>query len=116
MSIFKSQVRTFTTDITGEELELRINNMVWVVLQDKFGVTQKAYQDETEEEQMIMGAKFITAVLIANGHETTLDEVLEHTDETSVADFNFAYNTVLTEEMNKVLNKHFPKAEEAKTK
>lgn len=114
MSVFKTQVKTFRTKITGEELELKINNMVWITLQEKFGVSQKAYAEQGEDERIVMAGKFIAALLVSNGYDVTLDEVLENTNEADITDFNLSYNKMLQSETEKVFEKHFPKQTQKK--
>lgn len=97
MSIFTRALKTFTTDITGEEIDLKINNAVWIILKNKYKLTQQQYLESGEEEHVITSCKFIASVFEANGYKVTEKDVYENTDEIDIMRFNLAYNTMLGE-------------------
>lgn len=39
--VFKNELKTFTSDITGEEKEYKVNNIVWIHLKELFDTDQK---------------------------------------------------------------------------
>lgn len=108
MSIFKSKFKTFKSDILGEEKEFKIVNAIWVVMKDKFGLTQSEFEKRQSEEENLMGVKFVTATLIANGYEVTEQEVSENTNPWEITDFIQAHNKVLTENFTQIIEKYLP--------
>lgn len=97
MSIFKKSLKTFTSDITGEPLELKINNAVWLLMEAKFGLTQAKYAEGASDNENTYGAKFVASVLMANGMKTTERDVLDNTDPADIAKFVMAYNKAINE-------------------
>ena len=102
MSIFKKSLKTFTSDILGEPIEFKINNAIWLLMETKFGLNQTQYVKGAEENENTYGAKFVTAVLLANGYKTTEKEVLDNTDPADIAKFSMAYNKVIMEKFKDV--------------
>lgn len=97
MSIFKKSLKTFTSNILGEPAEFKINNAIWLLMETKFGLTQKEYVEGVQDNENIYGAKFVTATLMANGHKVTEQEVLDNTDPADITAFAMAYNEVMSE-------------------
>lgn len=95
MSIFKTQLKKMKTRILGHEVELKVNNAVYLYLQSLFGLTQGSWSEEYEQENVIGGAKFVVAVLAANGYETTLEEVLENTNFIDIQTFLTDYQLII---------------------
>ena len=56
MSVFNTQCKTFKTRITGEELELKVNNAVFIILKTKYKLKQLDWAKAYEEEQAISGS------------------------------------------------------------
>ena len=102
MSIFKKSLKTFTSDILGEPIEFKINNAIWLLMETKFGLNQTQYVKGAEENENTYGAKFVTAVLLANGYKTTEKEVLDNTDPADIAKFSMVYNKVIMEKFKDV--------------
>ncbi|MCW6660315.1 hypothetical protein NHG25_07465 [Aerococcaceae bacterium NML191292] len=84
-----------TTDITGELLELRINNAVWLILESEFGITQANWAEQFTNNETIASMKLIVAVLRANGHHYSLEDIAENTDQVEVLNFVIAYQKAL---------------------
>lgn len=104
MSIFKKSLKTFTSDILGEPQEFKINNAVWLLMDTKFGLTQKQYTDGAQDNENVFGAKFVASVLMANGIKTTEKEVAENTDPADIMAFAMAYNKAMNEKFSDALN------------
>lgn len=102
MSVFAQSLKTFTSDITGEEVEYKINNAIWVILKGKFGLTQKDFIDKSPEEENIYSAKFVTAVMQANGMKVTEKEVNENVDQVDLIKFVMEYNKAISEKTAKI--------------
>ena len=99
MSIFVNSLKTFKSDITGEEREYKINNAVWVHLKADYGLGQSEWAEKVTEEDSIYGVKFVASVMKANGLEVTEEEVLENTNNTDIGKFIIAYQTAM---MNRI--------------
>lgn len=97
MSLFSNTLKTFTTYITGEPLELKINNAIWVLMKSKFKLGQLEWAQKSAEEESLYGAKFVVCVLEANGYETTEEEVVNHTDNKTIGEFIMAYQASMME-------------------
>ena len=80
MSIFIKNLKTFTSDFTGEEKEYRVNNKLWVTMQQKFKVTQAEWAKGYEDQRAYYGAMFAYSLLVANKVEVTFDDIIENTD------------------------------------
>ena len=95
VSKLAKSLKTMTTDITGEELELRINNAVWLILESEFGITQANWAEQFTTNETIASMKLIVAVLRANGHHYSLEDITENTDQVEVLNFLIAYQKAL---------------------
>lgn len=95
MSVFNTQCKTFKTNITGEELELKVNNAVFIILKNKYKLKQSEWAQANEEENAIAGCKFIASVLEANGYKVTVQEVAENTNLADIAQFLIDYQSVV---------------------
>lgn len=91
MSIFAKNFRTIKTDITGNNLELKLNVAVWFILDTEFGITQGSWANDYAKSPNLTSAKFLTAVLKANKHNVTLEEVTENVTEGELEKFINAY-------------------------
>lgn len=92
--IFKNTLKSFKSDITGEEKEYTVNNAVWGQLDDLFNMTQEDFDKEIQKGSNRAMAKFATAVMNANGMNVSEKEVLENTDPKAVIKFyNDFYDT-----------------------
>ncbi|MCW6661886.1 hypothetical protein NHG28_06550 [Aerococcaceae bacterium NML201209] len=96
-------LRTMGTNITGEELELRINNALWLILQADFGITQSNWAREFEENEVVAGMKLVVALLKANGYHYSLEEVAENTDQVEILNFLVEYQKALFGKEEKTL-------------
>lgn len=79
-SLFVKNLKTFKSDFTGEEKSYKINNALWVFMERDFGLSQLDWSEKYDERKAYYGSIFATCLLNANGHEVTLDEVIENTD------------------------------------
>lgn len=102
MSVFAQSLKTFTSDITGEEREYKINNAIWVILKGKFGITQQDFVEKSQEEENIYGAKFVCAVMQANGMKVSEKEINENVDNVDIFQFVMAYNKAIAEKTAKI--------------
>lgn len=91
MSLFKNTVRTFKTNVTGETLSLKLNLAVWLYLEADFGIKQGDFEKEAREQNALTTAKFIVSLLKANGHETTIAEVVSNLNESELYKFADEY-------------------------
>lgn len=87
MSVFAQSLKTFTSDITGEEREYKINNAIWVILKGKFGISQHEFSDKSVTDENIYSAKFVAAVMQANGMKVTEKEINENVDHLDLLKF-----------------------------
>lgn len=78
-NIFKNTVKSFTSDITGETKEYRVNNAVWIYMEELFGYNQSKFDEQLQADGNTAMVKFATAVLKANGLDVTFEEVAENT-------------------------------------
>lgn len=78
-NVFKNKLDTFKSDLTGEEREYTANNYLWLVLQDKFGMTQSEFNRKLDDSEDMAVLEITTAILIANGLDVTVEEVAENT-------------------------------------
>lgn len=97
MGVFINNLKTFTSDITGEEREYKINNAIWVFMKSKFGLTQKQWQDLIEEEENLAGVKLVCSIMMANGLKVTEKEISENTDPLLINSFIIKYQTAMAE-------------------
>lgn len=88
-------LKTLTSDITGEELVLKLNNAVWLILQNDFDITQANWNEEFLANEVLSSLKLIVAVLKANGYHYTLEEIAENTDQMEVLNFMIEYQKTL---------------------
>lgn len=78
-NIFKNAFKTFTSDITGESKEYRVNNAVWIYMEELFGYNQSKFDEQLQADGNTAMVKFATAVMKANGLDVTFEEVAENT-------------------------------------
>lgn len=104
MSVVANGLKTFKAKLLGKEYNLKINNKVWINVQAKYGMTQKQFQEEAEQNDVLQGIKFIMCVLDANGIEDiTEDDLIEKADSVDIEMFLIAYNRVVNEKAGKAL-------------
>ncbi len=114
MSIFKKSLKTFTSDILGEEREFKINNAIWLLMETKFKLNQAQYSAGSADNENTYGAKFVTSVLMANGLEATEKDVLNNTDPADIAKFVMAYNKAMNEKFSDVFGANDDEEDEGK--
>lgn len=85
--IFKNTLKSFKSDITGEDLEYTVNNAVWLFMDSLFDMTQSKFDQELQNNPTTAMAQFTTAVMKANQLEVTYEEVMEHTQPADVSEF-----------------------------
>ncbi|MGX7091180.1 hypothetical protein [Hutsoniella sourekii] len=96
-TVFSNNLITFTSDITGEEKEYKINNAIWILLESKYKVSQAEFGKLSAESENLWAARFVWAVLKANGIEVKEKDVIDNTDAVDCIAFVMAHN----EAMNK---------------
>lgn len=95
MGVFTSSLKTFKTNITGEELELKVVAGMWLFLETDYGIKQSNFNQKLNEEETLTLAKLVHATFKANKIDVTLDEILENTDELVLAEFLTDYTYAL---------------------
>lgn len=85
--IFKNTLKTFKSDITGEEKEYKVNNALWLFMDSLFDLNQEKFDEELTKNVTAAQTKFTTAVLKANGLDVTYEEVMKNTDPETVMEF-----------------------------
>lgn len=85
--IFKNTLKTFKSDITGEDREYQVNNALWLYMDSLFDMTQEKFDEELQNNITIAQVKFATAVLRANKLEVEYEEVMENTDPVTISVF-----------------------------
>ena len=86
-NIFKNTLKSFKSDITGEERDYKVNNAVWIYMDSLFGMNQTEFDKELQNGSNAAMAKFTTSVMKANGLDVTYEEVMENTTPKSVVKF-----------------------------
>ena len=86
-SVFNNKLKKFKSDITGEEKDYVVNNYLWIILDDQFSLSQTEFDKQIASGETLVLTKFVTAVLIANGVETTYEEVAKNTDAETINEF-----------------------------
>lgn len=86
-SAFNVKPKVYKSDITGEEREYRVNNYLWIVMEKEFELSQSEFDKQAVESPDLATCKFVTCVLLANGVETTLEDVAQNTDQDTVNEF-----------------------------
>jgi len=86
-NIFKNTLKSFKSDITGEEKDYKVNNAVWIYMDSLFGMNQAEFDKELQNGSNAAMAKFATAVMKSNGLDVSYEEVMENTDPRSVVKF-----------------------------
>lgn len=81
MSIFIKNLKTITTNITGNELKLKINVAVWLYLDQEYGIKQGQFAEYYAKERNLTTAKFVAAVFKANKYDVSLEEIVENVTE-----------------------------------
>lgn len=95
MSIFKTKLKTFESSITGKKTSYNVNTAFWLYLEEDFGIKQGDLSNLYETENNLTTAKVVVCILKANKFETTLEEVLENTNEIELAQFIIDFQTAL---------------------
>ncbi|HDJ2961757.1 TPA: hypothetical protein PP900_002519 [Staphylococcus aureus] len=95
MSIFKAKLKTFESSITGTKTSYNVNTAFWLYLEEDFGIKQGDLSNLYETENNLTTAKVVVCILKANKFETTLEEVLENTNEIELAQFIIDFQTAL---------------------
>lgn len=85
--IFKNTLKSFKSDITGEEREYIVNNAVWLYMDSLFEMTQESFDNELQRSSNAAMVKFVTAVLKANKLDVTYEEVMANTDPKGIIKF-----------------------------
>ncbi|MCW6662941.1 hypothetical protein NHG29_01500 [Aerococcaceae bacterium NML160702] len=79
MKIFKTQLKTIKTDITGEEREFRINNATMMHLKSDFNLSSLEFDELAQTDPHEAYAKLVVVVLKSNGISVSYEEVMENT-------------------------------------
>ena len=103
-SVFVKNLKTFQSDFTGENREYRINNALWVFLKTDFDLTQIEWAEAYDKGQAQYGSMFATALLKANGHEVSYEEVLENTDVEDISNLIMSYSQGLYKDLSEKEN------------
>lgn len=85
--IFKNTLKTFKSDITGEEREYKVNNAVWLYMDSLFEMSQSKFDEELDKNNTTATAMFVTSVMKANELDVTFEEVLENTNPVDLLEF-----------------------------
>lgn len=88
---FKNALKTFTSDITGETEKYKVNNAVFLFLETEFGLTYGEFDKQLETNEGSTMAKFVTAVMLANGFDVTYEEVMENTTMSQIIEFYMGF-------------------------
>ncbi|MGF3073228.1 hypothetical protein ACQV2T_06750 [Facklamia sp. P13069] len=116
MSVVVSGLKTFKVNLLGKEYKLKINNKVWVNVQSIYGMSQKDFQQEGYENNILQSIKFIMCVLEANGIDEITEEMLiNEADSVDVELFMLSYNKMVNEKASEALD-HFNKEKEEEGK
>lgn len=91
MSIFKTKLKTFESDITGEMRTYKVNTAFWVILDEEFNIKQGDIDELSNSEYVITNAKIATSILKANKLKVTLKEVIENVDAFALDQFVAAF-------------------------
>lgn len=100
-SMLAKTLKTISTEITGEALQLKINNAVWLNLLSDFEMTQSKWAEEFSENEVIASLKLLTSVLKANGYHYTIEDLAANTDQVELLDFVVDYQKALFEPSDK---------------
>lgn len=96
-SMLAKTLKTISTEITGEALQLKINNAVWLNLLSDFEMTQSKWAEEFSENEVIASLKLLTSVLKANGYHYTIEDLAANTDQVELLAFVVDYQKALFE-------------------
>ena len=99
MSIFKTKLKSFVSDITGETRTYKVNTALWLHLEE-YGIKQGNLTDLYQSENALTNAKIATSILKANRLEVTLQELTEHVDEVSIDKFVAKFTETLLEDVS----------------
>lgn len=107
--IFKNTLKSFKSEITGEEREYSVNNAVWLFMDSLFDMDQAKFDKELTTNPTTAMAMFTTAILKANQLEVDYEEVLNNTSPVDVSEFynNFfdiAFQRKVEDKKQKTLN------------
>lgn len=86
-NVFKNTLKSFKSDITGEEREYKVSNAVWIYMDSLFDLNQDEFDKELQKGSNAAMVKFTTAVMKANGIEVRYEEVMKNTDPITVIKF-----------------------------
>ena len=93
MKVFKTQLRTIKTDITGEEREFRINNATMMHLKSDFNLSSLEFDELAQTDPHEAYAKLVVVVLKSNRVSVSYEEVMENTVFIDLVEF---YNKYLS--------------------
>ncbi|EHR86742.1 hypothetical protein [Staphylococcus epidermidis] len=116
MTIFKTKLKSFVSDITGETRTYKVNTALWLHLEEDYGIKQGNLTDLYQSENALTNAKIATSILKANGLEVTLQELTEHVDEVSIDKFVAKFTETLLEDVNDSESNKSEKDKEGKSK
>lgn len=112
MSIFTKSLKTFKSDILGEEKEFKINLAIQANLKSDHGLTVKDLSAEDVSDTDV--AKFVHATLKANGMETSLEDIMDNVAPYELFEFMTSYNMVNNENFTLATNRLKDKSEQKK--
>lgn len=105
MSAVVNGLRTFKVKLLGQDLELKINNKVWINVQSIYGMSQKDFQEEAMNNNIIQSIKFIVCILDANGIKDITEEMLiNEADSVDVELFMLQYNKTVNKKASDALD------------
>lgn len=114
MGVFVNNLKRFKSSFTGEELEYKINNGLWVFMESDFDLKQSDWATGYDKQQAHYGSIFATCLLKANGHDITFDEVIENTDVEGISNLVLEYSERLHKEAVDELDEAKSKEEKKK--
>lgn len=98
-SVFVNNLKTFKSNFTGEEVEYKINNALWIFMQRDFDLTQREWAEKYDEQSAYYGSIFATCLLNSNGYKVDFDEVVQNTDAEDTAVLIMEYQNRLYAEL-----------------
>lgn len=105
MSVVVNGLKTFKVNLLGRELELKINNKVWINVQSIYGMSQKDFQEEAMNNNILQSIKFIVCVLDANGiKDITEDDLVNNCDSVDIELFMLKYNKTVNQKASEALD------------
>ncbi|MCG1147447.1 hypothetical protein K4R44_03330 [Staphylococcus epidermidis] len=115
MSIFKTKLKSFKSDLTGETRTYKVNTALWLHLEEDYNIKQGEITKLYEKENALTNAKIATSILKANGLDVTLQEVVENTSEVDIDMFVSKFTETLLEEATSNETKKEDKGKEGKS-